>query len=369
LLNIALKAKAQAQEKDNEEVKVSNEWSIKQIVAWDKLVKKALEIGVIEQKIAQLRKLNNEDAVNGLNAEIKAIKDREKAIKDYESFVTLTEAEQINRIKRQALEILENDQLTFDERIRIYQEYDKKIANIQKASHERELVRASKILDHVAAYTNQIAQVIGTAFETRIKNAEIEKDKQIKIFEFTEQSRIKSLSKQNLSAEEYAKEREKIESETALSIEGVEKKSAEEIAKIKRKQWKAEKASAITKIAIDTALGILRAWVNPGYPGAIPLSALIGAFGIANTAIIASQKMPSFQRGGVAPGGMALVGEAGPELAYLPRGTQVINNTETKEIIREISGKSNVVNNWYGIRDISMARNQLMKKEGLGAFS
>ena len=46
--------------------------------------------------------------------------------------------------------------------------------------------------------------------------------------------------------------------------------------------------------------------------------------------------IPSFQRGtDFAPGGMALVGEGGPELVNLPRGAQVINNQQTRNIVNQ----------------------------------
>jgi hypothetical protein len=47
-----------------------------------------------------------------------------------------------------------------------------------------------------------------------------------------------------------------------------------------------------------------------------------------------------------AAGGMALVGERGPELVNMPRGSQVFTNGETKDIMRRGTGLSVVVNNF-----------------------
>lgn len=59
-------------------------------------------------------------------------------------------------------------------------------------------------------------------------------------------------------------------------------------------------------------------------------------------ALAAEAGIPTFQHGGLAPGGLALVGERGPELVNLPRGAQVITAERTREIIRETGNSINV---------------------------
>ena len=44
-------------------------------------------------------------------------------------------------------------------------------------------------------------------------------------------------------------------------------------------------------------------------------------------------KIPAFAAGGIAPGGMALVGEKGPELASLPAGTRVHSNADSQSMM------------------------------------
>jgi phage-related protein len=43
--------------------------------------------------------------------------------------------------------------------------------------------------------------------------------------------------------------------------------------------------------------------------------------------------IPGFEKGGIAPGGLALVGEGGPELVNLPRGSRVHTNAESKKMM------------------------------------
>ena len=50
-------------------------------------------------------------------------------------------------------------------------------------------------------------------------------------------------------------------------------------------------------------------------------------------------KLPFFANGGVSAGGMAVVGERGPELVSLPKGARVHSNSQSKKM------SSSVVNN------------------------
>ena len=55
-------------------------------------------------------------------------------------------------------------------------------------------------------------------------------------------------------------------------------------------------------------------------------------------------KLPFFASGGVSSGGMAVVGEGGPELVSLPAGARVHNNAQSKNMM-----KSNTVNNHVNV--------------------
>lgn len=105
------------------------------------------------------------------------------------------------------------------------------------------------------------------------------------------------------------------------------------VAAQKNKEWGiAYKAFAIAEATINTYRAASQALVAPPGP---PISfgyvfAAIAA-GIANVAQITSQ---AFATGTpFAPGGMALVGENGPELVNLSRGSQVFNNSQTRNMV------------------------------------
>ncbi len=71
-------------------------------------------------------------------------------------------------------------------------------------------------------------------------------------------------------------------------------------------------------------------------------SAFTGLFG-GSGGLLSGLGIPGFATGtSFAPGGMALVGERGPELVNLPRGSQVINANRTEQML----SAGGVVNNW-----------------------
>jgi len=59
--------------------------------------------------------------------------------------------------------------------------------------------------------------------------------------------------------------------------------------------------------------------------------------------------IPGFEKGGVAPGGMALVGEGGPEIVGLPRGSRVHSNADSKKMMGSTLPKTVVLR--IGSRD------------------
>jgi hypothetical protein len=106
---------------------------------------------------------------------------------------------------------------------------------------------------------------------------------------------------------------------------------------------------------MSTAVGVIQAWASAMQLGPIAgpimggiLSAMLIGVGANQLSMIAAQQPPpppAFA-GGVTnfEGGMALVGERGPELVTLPRGANVITNENTEKLM---SGPEYIVNNIY----------------------
>ena len=119
----------------------------------------------------------------------------------------------------------------------------------------------------------------------------------------------------------------------------------EERKKIITEQAKREKAIAVMQATINTAAAVVAALKNPpGPPITIPLAIAVGAMGAAQIATIIAQPIPQFARGGTAPGGLAIVGEEGPELVNLPKGSQVKTASQTTGTLDEIFAQLQTVN-------------------------
>jgi len=80
-------------------------------------------------------------------------------------------------------------------------------------------------------------------------------------------------------------------------------KAGEDTAELQEKQWKAERAWALTAIAFNTASAIMKI-LSQGGIYAIPLTVMAGAMGIMQAAAVRSQPMPKFSAAtGTPPGG------------------------------------------------------------------
>lgn len=140
---------------------------------------------------------------------------------------------------------------------------------------------------------------------------------------------------------------QKLAAELAAA-EGNEAKQKE----IRQKQAKTEKAQALFNIAIGTAEGIIKTIANVGFPLAIPLIALTGAIGLAQSVAVASRPIPQFAKGtNYSPGGVAELGERGRELVQNPsgevwmaenrglynlqQGSKVLTNQKTEAILND----------------------------------
>jgi TP901 family phage tail tape measure protein len=123
---------------------------------------------------------------------------------------------------------------------------------------------------------------------------------------------------------------------------------------IRVQQAKDNKAEAMFQIIIDTAQAVMATLGQTGAFG-IPLSAIVGALGAAQLAVVASQPLPQFAKGTKnSPEGLAEVGERGRELIvdgktgrvrmaetrqvdYLTKGSIVVPNAQTEAML---SGQS-----------------------------
>jgi hypothetical protein len=104
-----------------------------------------------------------------------------------------------------------------------------------------------------------------------------------------------------------------------------------------RKGALARKGIALGEAGINIALGITKALAGANFV----LAGVIGALGAVQIAAIASTKYATGTNS--AKGGMALVGEYGPEMVNLPRGSQVVAANKTQAMLRGSMAQNTVV--------------------------
>lgn len=171
------------------------------------------------------------------------------------------------------------------------------------------------------------------------------------LFNIAEENRQQDLENARAVLDKTLEDTTKSDEQKAAAQE----KFRKEEAKIKKKSFEADKKAAILNVQIATAVGIAKLWASPGFPAAIPLTVLLAALGIAQTAVIASKKPPKFFKGTRnAPEGLAWTDEQGPEihtdkhgnvkdfgsnkgprLKWLESGDQIFTAPETKAILSQ----------------------------------
>jgi len=125
------------------------------------------------------------------------------------------------------------------------------------------------------------------------------------------------------------------QSEYNSELEAMEKKKAEEERKLKIKAARQEKLMALFSIALSTAMGVMNALSKVA---TAPLVPFIIASGAIQAGVVAAKPIPAYEKGTeFASGGLSLVGERGPELVELPRGSKVIPNNQLNTQSKTIS--------------------------------
>ena len=168
--------------------------------------------------------------------------------------------------------------------------------------------RASVILQAYGELFNGITSIVTSAFDARIEQIEEEQEKNEEAGE-EEKERIEDLVNSGVITKEEGESRKRAaEVRTKQKHDELEKQKAD----LEQKQAKWQKANSIIQTTIATSQAIMKALAEAGpFAGPI-LTAVIGAMGAAQVAIIASQPIPKYANGtDNHPGGLANVGDGG----------------------------------------------------------
>lgn len=168
--------------------------------------------------------------------------------------------------------------------------------------------RVSVILQAYGELFNGITSIVTSAFDARIEQIEEEQEKNEEAGE-EEKERIEDLVNSGVITKEEGESRKRAaEVRTKQKHDELEKQKAD----LEQKQAKWQKANSIIQTTIATSQAIMKALAEAGpFAGPI-LTAVIGAMGAAQVAIIASQPIPKYANGtDNHPGGLAIVGDGG----------------------------------------------------------
>jgi len=194
---------------------------------------------------------------------------------------------------------------------------------------------------------NQINTAINEIQNNRLKQMQSETDAQL-----TELEKRKNaeLSNANLTA----KQKDDINRKYAMASYQIQKKQFDEEEKIKKSQFKRDKAFKLASIAINTAEAVMKSVSASPTTGGLPFSALAVALGIAQASAVASQKyeggtaptMPDFSAtggsmtgaSGQALGGGSVNAQQTSLADYLPGGANNPSVTQVVVLESDITG-------------------------------
>jgi tape measure domain-containing protein len=120
------------------------------------------------------------------------------------------------------------------------------------------------------------------------------------------------------------------------------------IAQIDKKEGRRKKALALSEAIVNTAVAITKAIASAPPPFNIPA---IVAASVSGAAQIATISATPFAKGTQdAPGGVALVGEQGPELIHLPKHSKVFPTPKTNQMLSNMGGGGVTVGGEFTVR-------------------
>lgn len=281
------------------------------------------------KKNIDLTKERNKVALDLLKAE-------EQEAKDAEDF-----ANAANKFNAEALQA---EQDVADENIRIAKKERDDLADIQDEKNVKffESLEDRKIATQEAADSilrsgidliNTLGEARALAQQTEI-NAEIEAIRfQQRIDDIGTQAAIDQLEKGSEAQKQAIREQAEAQ-QGALQLE---KGLAEESKAIRRGVALQQRDLAIFQVTVDGIQAVQKALASVPPPANIPLAVAAGVASAAQLTALLATPIPQFAKGTTdAPEGMAMVGEKGTEMIFLPQHSRVLSHEPTIKYKQEL---------------------------------
>lgn len=193
---------------------------------------------------------------------------------------------QIALLEEERTRELDNALLTENEKIKINLEFNAKRKEIEE-QHQNEIAGIiTEALQFASAALNILSQF--DQARTNMENQALKRD-------------IANNDKRKRDLELTARKGLVSQQEVRIQTLKMDQELDDKKRKLEAQQFERNKKQQIAQALMNGALGITQAWVKPGFPLAIALTALIAAQTVAQIAVINSQK-PQFAHGGILPG-------------------------------------------------------------------
>lgn len=274
---------------------------------------KAVEVlekisGIAEEQLAAFRRVNTEQQQYVRQLEQNALKSGtvQKQLMEGSSKLYLGEKNLMEQVVKGNFALLQQDAANYSGFQQKKTAVAKEQGELRKKLSEEELKPARELMSAIgeglAGLSKQGTEIYKVQLEEKLKQLQREREAE--------------LSNQNLTATQKA---------------AINEKYRKQEADIKRKEFEADKAAKIVQAIIAMALAVVKALPNP------ITAALAASAGAAQVALITAQPTPRFYaKGGKnISAGMAVVGEEGPELLYVPQGSSIIPDKDTQTLLQK----------------------------------
>lgn len=202
-----------------------------------------------------------------------------------------------------------------------------RVTEADTKAKEKRLENAQAWLQKTGEMLSAINDLVGAVYDAQTQRIEDEEEANTEAGE-REQERIARLVEQNVITQEDGEARKRAaEDLTAQKSAELEEKKAQ----IKHKQAVYDKALSVANIGLNTAMALMQLWVNPGWPAAIPMMAVVGALGALQLATALATPIPKYALGTDRhKGGPAIVGDGGrPEVVVYNDSAWLTPDTPT----------------------------------------
>uniref|UniRef100_F4C2C3 Phage tail tape measure protein, TP901 family n=1 Tax=Sphingobacterium sp. (strain 21) TaxID=743722 RepID=F4C2C3_SPHS2 len=293
---------------------------------YDQLLKEAKGNADREKEINEAR------AKDLTDAEIQEKERLKKYTRDIEQETALLSGDyrtrRLQQIDIQYAREVEALKQKYNDELQATQEFQEALKALEENYRQEKENAEKEAEDNKGSWKKQLAidttkSIADAVFQIGQNNREAETQAAIAAIE---KQREKELSNKNLTEAQKKKINDKYDAQVAAE---------------KRKQWEADKKASLTKAAIETALNIVEAFPN------VFKMAAAAAVGVAQAAVIMSQKPPQFAKGGLLPfgpshasGGISLInGQTGQEVGEIEGGEPILSRrtyANNREIVDKL---------------------------------